>query len=169
VDAVDADMIFTAKGGDVQIDPLGSVLLRLGFEIFDRPALGRQGFVVKPQKARVAILLTKFGGAALPILGMCSALIPFLSASVFRCLGPATIVASMICPPMARKPAFVSAASKSLNRTSMADLPSIIDLVNASRKFQIELASVTLWANHTPRKRMNDRRPLITHFVLSSD
>ena len=93
----------------------------------------------------------------------------FFSASLLRCLGVATIVASMICPPIARKPAFVSAASKRLNKTSIAGLPSIFARVSASRKFQIEFASGTLWASDNPRKRMNERRSLIRYSVRSSD
>jgi hypothetical protein len=60
-------------------------------------------------------------------------LIAFFSASVLRCFGAATIVASTICPPMARKPAGASAASKRLNRTSIAGLPSTIVRVVADK------------------------------------
>ena len=93
----------------------------------------------------------------------------FFSASVLRCFGAATIVASMIWPPIARKPAFVSAASKRLNRTSIAGLPSIFARVSASRKVQIVFASGTLSASDNPRKRMNDSRSLIRYSVRSSD
>src|SRR5450631_1880688 len=95
-------------------------------------------------------------------------LIAFFSASVLRCFGAATIVASTICPPMARKPAWASAASKRLNRTSIADLPSTIVRVSASRKFQIEFASGTRSASVSPRNRMNDKRSLIRYSVRSS-
>jgi hypothetical protein len=47
----------------------------------------------------------------------------------------------------------------------------VIDLrpVRASRKFQIEFASGTLWASDNPRKRMNERRSLMRYSVRSSD
>jgi hypothetical protein len=73
--------------------------------------------------------------------GMRPSLMSRFSPSVLRCLGAATIVASMICPPLARKPAADSAPSKRANRTSIAGLPSSRARVSASRKVQIVLAS----------------------------
>jgi hypothetical protein len=91
---VDADMVLVAKGEDRDNDPLCAVLSRLGLRKFDRPT-------------RVAVLLAQFRGLGFPILGMQPSLIAFFSASVLRCFGAATILVSMICPPMARNPAFI--------------------------------------------------------------
>ena len=82
MNAVDADMVLVAKGGDRDIDPLCAVLGRLGLRKLDRPT-------------RIAVLLAQFGGLSFQSSGMQPSLIAFFSASVLRCLGAATIVASM--------------------------------------------------------------------------
>lgn len=107
MNAVDDDMVLVAEGGDRQIDPLGPVLRRFGFEYLTVQCASRSFW-------------RSLAGLRFQSSGMRPALISFFSASVLRCFGAATIVASMSRPPMARTPAFVSAASKRLNRTSMA-------------------------------------------------
>ena len=52
-----------------------------------------------------------FAGLSFQASGMRPARISAFSPSVFRCFGAGMIVASTICPPMARKPAFLSAVS----------------------------------------------------------
>jgi hypothetical protein len=154
VGAVDADMVLVAKGGDRQIDALRAVLGRLAFEylIVHRPS--RSFWLALP---------------VFPSSGMRPSLMSFFSASVLRCLGAATIVASVICAPIARKPAFVSDVSKRLNKTPIAGWPSIFVRVSSSRKFQVEFASGTLRASDNPRKSMNERRSLLRYSVRSSD
>jgi hypothetical protein len=148
--AVDADMVLVAKGRDRDIGPLCAVLGRLGLPKLDRPT-------------RIAVLLAQFRGFGFPSLGgMQPSLIAFFLASVLRCFGAATIVAS-------RKPAWASAASKRLNKISIAGLPSTIVRVSALRKFQIEFASGTQSASVSPRNRMNDKRSLIRYSVCSSE
>src|SRR3977135_831982 len=51
--------------------------------------------------ARVLVLLAVFGRLGFPVF-RCLALIVSLSSLEFRCFGSDTIVASMICPPLAR-------------------------------------------------------------------
>jgi len=56
MNAVDADMVLVAKGGDRDSGPLCAVLGRLGLRKLDRPT-------------RIAVLLAQFGGLSFPILG----------------------------------------------------------------------------------------------------
>jgi hypothetical protein len=90
MDAVDADMVLVAKDGDRKIDALCAIFCRLGLGELDRPP-------------RVAVLLAQFGGFDFPVLWDAASLIAFVSASALRCLGIATIVASMILPPAASR------------------------------------------------------------------
>jgi len=82
-----------------------------------------------------------------------------LGLAIDHCLGAiggvGPVVASMIWPPIARNSAAASAASKRLNRTSMAGLPRSLARVSASQKVQIVFASGTVLASPSPRKRMN--------------
>src|SRR6266576_4231513 len=52
--------------------------------------------------ARVLVLLAQFRGLVLPILWYAPLLDRLLPSAVVRCLGAATMVASTICPPIAR-------------------------------------------------------------------
>ncbi len=70
-------------GEDRDIDALCAILGERGIRELDRPA-------------RVAVLLAQFGRLGFPVLGDGPYLIAFFSASVLRCFGAATIVASMI-------------------------------------------------------------------------
>jgi hypothetical protein len=76
VPAVDAEMVFIAESRNREIDPGFAVLARFGLGVVERPA-------------RVAILLSQFGG-------MRPSLISRFSASLLRCFGAAMIEASMI-------------------------------------------------------------------------
>jgi len=95
---VDADVVFISEGRHSQVYARGPVIRGLRLREFDRPA-------------RIPILLGGLRGWSFHACGMRPALISSFSPSVLRCLGAATIDASMIWPPMARKPAFVSDAS----------------------------------------------------------
>src|ERR1700683_5429066 len=117
--------------------------------VFDRPAC-------------VAVLLPHLAGFFAHSNGMRPSLISRFSPSVLRCFGAATIVASMLWPPIARNPAAERRAAKRLNRTSIAGVP-----LSASRKVQIVFASGTVSASLSPRKRMNDRRSRIRLSVRS--
>jgi len=89
------------------------------------------------------------------------ALMSRFSPSVLRCLGAATIEASMIWPLIAKNPAAESATSKRSNRASIAGFPASWARVSASRTVQIVLASGTVSARSSPRKRINDSRSRI--------
>lgn len=82
-----------------------------------------------------------FAGLSFQASGIRPARISAFSPSELRCLGAGMIVASRIRPPMARKPAFLSAASQAANSTSTAGFPPTLARVSASRKVQIVFAS----------------------------
>src|SRR5271170_213902 len=92
-------------------------------------------------------------GVAAHCGGMRPSLMSRFSPSVLRCLGAATIEASMIWPLIAKNPAVESAVSKRSNRTSIAGFPAIRARVSASRKVHIVLASGTVSASPRPRNR----------------
>jgi hypothetical protein len=123
--AVDADVVFVAEGWDREIDARCAVRARLGLGVFDRPA-------------RVAVLLAQLGQLVRPC-GRDAACLMF-SPSVLRCLGAATIEASMIWPLIAKNPAAESAASKRSNKASIAGLPAIRACIASAKSF-LALAS----------------------------
>ena len=154
--AVDADVVLVTERWDREIDTGHTIVARLGLGVFDRPAC-------------VAVLLPQLGWLLRPLRRDAALLDLALLAIGVALLRAATIVASMIWPPIARNPAAESAASKRLNRTSIAGLPRNLARVSASRKVQIVLASGTVPARPSPRKRMNDSRSRIRYSVRSSD
>src|SRR3954452_9383934 len=153
--AVDADVVFVAEGRDREIDARHAIRAGLGFSVFDCPA-------------GVAVFLAQLGWLCRPLWGNAAALMSRFSPSVVRCLGAATIEASMIWPLIAKNPAAESAASKRSNRASVAGFPASWARVSASRKVQIVLASGTVSARSSPRKRINDSRSRIRYSVRSS-
>lgn len=88
--AIDGGVVLVAESGNGEVALLRlSVLGHLGLRELDRPA-------------RVPILLPQFRGLVLPLVRNLARLYVGLLGIGIRCLGAATIVASTICPPIAR-------------------------------------------------------------------
>jgi len=109
------------------------------------------------------------GWLGFPVRGDAAFLDRLLLSRRIALLGSRDEVSPMIWPLVPRNPALVSAASKRLNKASIAGTPSMSAILSASRKFQIEFASGTRSASVSPRKRMNDRLSFHRYSVRSSD
>src|ERR1700751_3278146 len=86
---INRDMVLVAECWNGKIDLWHPTLFRLGL-----------GYLIVQRASRS--FWGSFAGLSFQPSGMRPCLIAFFSSPVLRCLGAATMAASMICPPMAR-------------------------------------------------------------------
>ena len=87
--AVDRDVVLASESGNGKIDLRHAIRPRLGFTVLTVERASRS-------------LWASLAGLSCHASGTRPSLIACFSSLVLRCLGAATLVASTICPPIAR-------------------------------------------------------------------